>query len=129
MQIQVNTDNNIEGREALANHVRAVVATALSRHEERITRVEVHLSDQNSGKGGSDDKRCVMEVRLTGRQPVAVTDDAATVEAAVEGAVGKLERLIETTLGRLHDERHHQGLSEPSAMDVAERTSNPVFRR
>ena len=58
MPIQINTDHNIEGRESLANHVRALVATALSRHEERVTRVEVHLSDQNSGKGGSDDKRC-----------------------------------------------------------------------
>jgi hypothetical protein len=67
--------------------------------------VEVHLSDENGDKGGQNDKRCVMEARLQGRQPVAVTYRAATVEEAVDGAAGELTRLIENTLGRLHDQR------------------------
>jgi hypothetical protein len=46
----------------------------------------------------------VMEARLEGRQPVAVAHQATTVEQAVEGAVHKLARLIESTLGRLHDQ-------------------------
>jgi hypothetical protein len=41
MQIQINTDHNIEGREALAAHFSEVVERALSRMSDHITRVEV----------------------------------------------------------------------------------------
>ena len=103
MQIQMNTDSNIEGREALVAQVSAVVEGALSRFSDHITRVEVHLSDVNSDKGGNDDKRCLMEARLEGRQPIAVTHEAATVDQAIDGAADKLKRFIESTLGRLRD--------------------------
>jgi hypothetical protein len=36
---------------------------------------------------------------------VAVTDHAATLEQAVHGAAQKLARLLDSTLGRLHDHR------------------------
>lgn len=36
-----------------------------------ISRVEVHLSDEDGKKGGQNDKRCMMEARLDGRQPAA----------------------------------------------------------
>ena len=109
MQIQMNTDGNIEGHEALATQVSSVVESALNRFSDHITRVEVHLSDENSDKkGGNDDMRCVMEARLEGRQPIAVTHQAATVDQAVDGAADKLTRLIESTLGRLHDHRESQ---------------------
>lgn len=64
MQIQINTDRHIEGHEAMVAQVRGVVKSALSRHEDLITRVEVHLSDENSNKkGGNDDIRCMMEAQ------------------------------------------------------------------
>ena len=105
MQIQVNTDSNIEGREKLIAHVRSVVESALNRFSDRITRVEVHLSDQNGDRSGQDDKRCMMEARLKGRQPTAVTHDAATLQQAVDGAADRIQRSIESALGRLQ----HQG--------------------
>ena len=105
MQIQINTDSNIEGREKVAAHVREVVERSLSRFRERITRVEVHLGDENGLKSGQDDKRCMMEVRLENHQPLAVTHHAANLDQAINGALNKLERTIESTLGRLHD--HH----------------------
>ena len=106
MQIQINTDHNIEGHEALAAQVSGVVESALSRFSDHITRVEVHLSDENSDKkGGHDDMRCMMEARLEGRQPIAVTHQAATLDQAVDGAADKLTRLIESTLGRLRDQK------------------------
>ena len=109
MQIQMNTDGNIEGHEALATQVSSVVENALKHVSDHITRVEVHLSDENSDKqGGNDDMRCVMEARLEGRQPVAVTHHAATVDQAVDGAAGKLTRLIESTLGRLRDQKRER---------------------
>ncbi len=33
--------------------------------------MEVHRSDENGSKSGQNDKRCVTEARLEGRQPVA----------------------------------------------------------
>ncbi len=103
MQIQVNTDSHIEGHEKLASHVKHVVQSALGRFGDRITRVEVHLSDQNGDKTGQEDKRCTMEVRLKGRQPTAISHDAATLAKAVDGAASRAQRSIESTLGRLHD--------------------------
>jgi ribosome-associated translation inhibitor RaiA len=105
MQIQINTDHNVDGREAVAAYVRGIVEDALTHYSDQITRVEVHLSDQNGKRSGPDDKRCVMEVRVEGRQPIAVTDDAATLELAVDGAAGKLKRSLESTLERRREHR------------------------
>jgi len=113
MHIQVNTDHTIEGHEALAAHIRDVVENALSRMSDHITRVEVHLTNENGSKSGKNAKRCMIEARLAGRQPVAVTDEATTVELAVNGAADKLARLIEHTLGRLHEQRTHGTDSPP----------------
>lgn len=105
MQIQINTDHNIEGHERLADHVREVVKTALGRFIDRITRVEVHLSDESGDKHGGGDKRCMLEARLAGRRPTVVTHHAATVHEAVSGAADKLERALESVLARLEDPR------------------------
>ena len=104
MQILINTDHNIEGREALAAHVKGVVESVLDHVSDRITRVEVHLSDENGPKNGQEDQRCMMEARLAGRQPTAVTHHAATLDLAVDGAAAKLLSSIEHTLGRLQDQ-------------------------
>ena len=102
MIIQVNTDSNIEGRRELGQHIETEVGNSLKRFGERITRVEVHLSDEDSErKSGTDDKRCLLEARLAGLQPLAVSHQAATMKQAVDGAVEKLKRSLEKTLGRL----------------------------
>lgn len=101
MQIQINTDRNIEGREALALRVEAVVRGVLERFGDRITRVEVHLGDENAHKPGADDKRCLMEARAAGLQPIAVSHHAPAIELAVDGAAEKLARSLDSVLGRL----------------------------
>jgi len=65
----------------------------------------VHLSDENADKSGEHDKRCLMEARLEGRQPIAVTHRAATLDQAIDGAADKLTQMIESTLGRLRDQK------------------------
>lgn len=101
MKIQLNTDDNIQGSEELEQQTQATVESILGHLAEDITRVEIHLSDENSAKGGSNDKRCMMEARLEGHQPLAVTDEAATMDQAIHSAAEKLKRLLEHTLGRL----------------------------
>lgn len=100
MQVQINTDHNIPHDEALEAWITDVVESALAHSSDHITRVEVHLSDENARKSGQHDKRCMMEVRLKGRSPVAVTDNAATLDKAVNDAAGKLGRMIESAVGR-----------------------------
>lgn len=105
MQVQTHTDKNISGGAGLPERVTGMVEDVLGHLRDRITRVEVHLSDLNSGKGGNDDIRCVMEARLQSHQPVAVTEQAASVQLAIQGAGRKLRKSVETILGRLN-ERH-----------------------
>ncbi len=101
MQVQINTDHNIEGHATRVAEVSRVVESALDRFSDQITQVDVHLSDENSDKkGGNDDIRCMIEAHLEGHRPFAVTDQAATVGEAVDGAVDKLSRLIESTVER-----------------------------
>ncbi len=105
MLIQVNTDSNIEGDNTLTQEVEAVVRNALDHVSEHITRVEVHLSDENSAnKVGANAIRCLLEARLAGRQPVAVSDQAPTVAQAVDGAADRMKRMLVSTLGRLDDQ-------------------------
>ena len=115
MQIQINTGHNIEVHEVLAAEISGAVEIALSRFSDRITRVEVHLSDENSDKKvGHDGMRCMMEARLEGRQPIAVTHQAASLDLAINGAADKLTRLIEHSLGRLREQQSHRTDPDPS---------------
>ena len=108
MKIQVNTDHNVEGREALTLMVEAKVQSALERFEDRLTRVEVHLGDVSGEKDGSGaDKRCLLEARPAGLQPVVVTDFADTVEQAVAGATRKMQSLLNSTFSRIDGRDEH----------------------
>jgi ribosome-associated translation inhibitor RaiA len=104
MQIQVNTDNQIQGGAELTRRIEAVVGGALERFGARITRVEVHLTDEDSSsKSGGSDKRCVMEARLAGLQPISVSHQGMSVDQALDGAVDKLEKTLSRTLERMDD--------------------------
>ncbi len=103
MQIEVSTDNNVEGTEELIRRLKAEVQDDLSRFSDRLTRVEVHLGDENAAKSGAADKRCTLEARPAGQPPVAVTNHAATLDEACSGALHKLENLLERRFGRLDD--------------------------
>ena len=103
MQIQLNTDANIQGRESLAAWVETELKSKLPRFADHITRIEVHLSDASAARVGEADKRCTLEARLAGRQPVAVSHDAGKVADAFHGAVDKLQRKLDGVLGRVRD--------------------------
>jgi ribosome-associated translation inhibitor RaiA len=103
MIIQLNTDKNIEGDERLEGYLSSLIEDDLSRFSEHITRVEIHLADENGQKKGENDIRCILEARLEKRQPIAVTCHANTVEQAVNEALDKLKASIETIYDKLKD--------------------------
>lgn len=99
MQIQVNHDNRVRLAEDTAERLSRTVEDYLSKFADRITRVEMHLSDLNGGKGGSD-KRCVLEARMSNLQPIAVTHHAQSVQLAIDGALQKLDHAIGHAIGK-----------------------------
>jgi len=105
MQIQVNSDNHIQGNIRLEQWVRSTVESTLERYDDSLTRIEVHLRDENGDKPGPHDKRCQMEARPKGHQPISVTHKAANLEQAIEGAAQKLNNALEHLYGKLRAKR------------------------
>lgn len=106
MQIQVHTDSSIQGGAGLVDHVTTVVSGALDRFTGRLSRVEVHLSDENGDKNRPDDKKCLLEARVEGRSPTVVSHNGNTVDEAVNGATDKMLRVLDTTFGKLNAHNH-----------------------
>lgn len=105
MQIHVTTDHNIEGREKLIAYVTGEVEHALGRFRERVTRVDVHLTDEKAAKSGQEDKRCVLEAHVTGHPPSAVTSHAVTLHQAVDGALQKMKRALDSVVDQQKQHR------------------------
>ena len=102
MQIQVNTGSQTKGSADWSNEIEALIEDKLGRFADRITRAEVHLNDENSAsKEGGNDKRCQIEVRVAGMQPISVTDHAESHDEALHGAADKMVSLLETIVGKL----------------------------
>ncbi len=105
MLVQFNRGHHIVGSATLAEQSETSVRGALGGFAEQITRVEIHVSDENgTDKNGGNDKSCRIEARLTGRQPIAVHALADTVAKSVDSAADKLRHAVETIVGRAH---HH----------------------
>ncbi len=103
MKLQFNTDKNIQGTEVLEAMVTEKLNHDLRHFADKITRIEVHLSDQNAEKSGPDDIQCKLEARLEGRQPVLVTGSSASKEKAVDDAIDKLKATLTTILGKMRN--------------------------
>ena len=106
MQIHVNTGNGAENSESLQRWASEHLTETLERFQQDITRIEVQLSDENGGKSGTADKRCMMEARLAHHQPVAVNHHAASQDEAFRGAARKLLHALDHALGKAHG--HHR---------------------
>ncbi|MBC5767388.1 HPF/RaiA family ribosome-associated protein [Ramlibacter albus] len=105
MYVEVNTSNGIENKETLQRWATDYLNEHLAKYAQDVTTVEVQLTDENHVKGGND-KRCMLEARLPGRTPVAVTNIAVNQDLAFRGAAEKLDRALEHALGKL--DREHR---------------------
>ncbi len=99
MKIQLNSDSSIEVSEALTHAVETTLHDAFDRYGDRITRLEVHLSDENSDSGKGI--QCLVEARPAGIDPVVVTGSGDAVERACHDAVQKMHSLLDSTFGRI----------------------------
>ncbi len=119
MQIQVHTDNIIEGGEALTKWVQSELNTRLARFKDYITRVEAFLSETDARKVNGNHKRCVLETRVNGRQPIAVNAEVEKMGEAVNAAIEKLMRAIEADVGRLKDKNGRETIRTQEQPDEA----------
>lgn len=101
MIVQINTDKTLDGDDKMQKYFTTRVEDALERYESHITRIEVHLKDENGSKDGFNKISCLLEARLKGLQPVASTSQADTVELALTEALSKIETVMDTILGRI----------------------------
>jgi len=101
MKIQFNTDKTISGEGRQEEYFTALIEDGLKRFESHISRIEVHLSDQNGVKEGLNDIECLLEARMEGKQPIAVSCQADSNEKAVSGAVTKMKNALETIVGKM----------------------------
>ena len=108
MKVQVNTSNDIENKETLERWASDYLNEHLGRFEQDLTSIEVQLTDENhAAKGGGIDKRCMMEARVNGRAPIAVTNYAPDQNLAFRGAADKLAHALDHAFGKL-DRREHR---------------------
>ena len=95
MQIQVHTNDNIQGGESLMRWAQVEADAKLARFREHVTRVELFLSGVGSGGGGGP--------RPAAAQRGAATAEAAKVADAVAAALDKLVRSLGDDITRAKD--------------------------
>ncbi|MBW8886071.1 MAG: HPF/RaiA family ribosome-associated protein [Planctomycetia bacterium] len=105
MQVKVIGDNHVRGTAGLAQEVETSVEAALKRFGQQITRVEAHLSDENSHKRGDNDKQCTLEAHVAGLQAIAATGNGSTLNQAVHESINKLVAQLDHKLGRLGERK------------------------
>ena len=106
MFVQINTDNQIKSDADANARLEQRVRSRLRRFEQRLSHVELHVSDVNGSKGGAD-KRVSLEVRPNGHEPLAVHAEGSRVELAVTLAADKAVRALDHALGRIDDGKRH----------------------
>lgn len=106
MQFQFNSDSSVMGTDNVAERIEEQVRHKLARFEDRLTRVEVHVSDENARKGGADDKTCLIEARPRGGKPIGVTEHASDVDTAARKAATTMAQRLERVFGKEAKHKH-----------------------
>lgn len=106
MQFQFNSDSSVMGTENVAERIETMVREKLARFEDRLTRVEVHVTDVNGSKHGADDKHCTIEARPSGGRPIGVTGKADKVDDAARKAANTMAQRLERLFGKAEKGKH-----------------------
>jgi hypothetical protein len=120
MQVQVNCGDGLSSKETLERWATDYLNESLARFADELTRVEVQLSDDAHGKTSGQDMRCMLEARITGHAPVAVSHFAENMDEAMRGATRKLIHALDHKLGKLdrHEHRSRDTIrKDPEALE------------
>ncbi|TCC90344.1 HPF/RaiA family ribosome-associated protein [Pedobacter frigiditerrae] len=103
MIIQLNADKSLTIHSEYEAQITAQLTKDLDRFTGHITRVEVHLSDENGNKSGINDKKCLLEARFEGKPPIVTSDLGNTYDLALKGATEKLKHALTTIVSKLKE--------------------------
>jgi hypothetical protein len=105
MHIQVTHNEDVKSDASLSARIEDEVRSILGRYEDQLTAVVLNLNDLNSHREGGGDKRVSLEARPTGHQAIAVHQEADTFEDASRGAAKKMQRRLDSVLGKRSDQK------------------------
>lgn len=106
MIITFNTDNNVQGGDAFIAPLRAILHQKFEKYMHKISKIKVHLTDENGSKKGVDDKRCLLEAHIDSMEPIVCMNVAATYEESLSGAIQHLKTSLNKKLEKLEDHNH-----------------------
>jgi ribosome-associated translation inhibitor RaiA len=115
MQIQLNSAQGVSMSPALEEHINRQLQRVDRRFGERLTRIEVYLTDVNGPKGGLN-KLCKLEARPRGGDPLMAELLQEDAYDAVSGAVKRLESVLGNHFGKL--DRRPSGRQPPPITDT-----------
>lgn len=101
MTIQFNTDKTIDGSQRQQEYFKTKISQNLERFASHITRIEVHLRDENGDKEGLHDLSCTMEARLQGKQPMVVHSKGNNLEKVVSASIEKMTTSLNKVIGKM----------------------------
>ncbi len=113
MQIQLNAAQGVAMSPALEEHIHNKLESVEKRFGEKLTRIEVYLTDVNGPKGGVN-KKCKLEARPRGGDPVMAESLHENAYDAVNGAAKRLETVLGSRFGKL-ERRTGAGRQSPVA--------------
>ncbi|MGI9516899.1 MAG: hypothetical protein ACR2NP_07645 [Pirellulaceae bacterium] len=101
MQVIINSDNQVDLNDDLIQQWQGEISDSLQRFSHWVTRVEVHLTDENSNsKSGVSDIRCLLEARPADKQPVSVEVRGPSAEHALADGIQTLTRRLGTIVDK-----------------------------
>ena len=112
MQVLIKSDNSIQMHSKLSDAIGAYISNVLRRFEPYLVRVDVYLTGESNRKnstGGPVEKRCLLEARPKHHRSLVASNGSFTIDEAFSGAATKMQRLLESTYGRLSDKRRRSG--------------------
>lgn len=99
MLVLVSTAREAVERDQLVRRAENRMCSVLRRFEEIVTAVDVHLEEVSTAQLGTNEKRCLIEVRLSGHDPEVAMHSASTFEDAICGASLIIRRRLDSTIG------------------------------
>ncbi|PKO72388.1 MAG: 30S ribosomal protein S30 [Betaproteobacteria bacterium HGW-Betaproteobacteria-14] len=98
MRIDIRT-NGFPLTEAIREYAARRLRYALTRADEHVRWVALHLGDVNGPRGGRD-KRCRVRVMLKGRPDVVIDDVETDLYAAIDRAANRAGRSVARCMSR-----------------------------
>jgi ribosomal subunit interface protein len=117
MRIEIQA-RNVSLSSRLRRQTEGRIRAALTRFDERITRVSLWLSDVNGPKGGTD-KNCQVQVVMTGKPDVFIEETRDTIFAAINRALERAGQVVVRKLDRNRTRVKRSAMLLPSLPDAA----------